>query len=355
MSTSTNKHVTLATIAEAVGVSRMTVSNAYNRPDQLSPALRERILETARELGYGGPDPVARTLKSGATGSVGVVLDYALTQAFTDAATVQFLHGVAAGCEEAARGMSLVPRIAGRDAALVGSALVDGFVVYCVPEDDPRWDAILARNLPFTRVDFDPDPTLSSVNVDDEGAARAVAEHLVALGHRRFGLVMSQDEPGATAAEAQQRFVYYVEAARLAGWRAGLEAAGIAWDEIPVAGSPGKGADVGRIAGGRLLDRVDRPTAIIALSDHLALGVLAAAAERGIAVPADLSVAGFDDIPAAAQSTPPLTTVHQPHHRKGAEAVRLLLAGGPAQNVLLPTELVVRASTGPAPRKESSP
>ena len=128
------KHVTLATIAEAVGVSRMTVSNAYNRPDQLSPALREKILETARELGYGGPDPVARTLKRGATGSVGVVLDYPLTTAFTDPATVQFLQGIAAGCEEAARGMSLVPRIEGRDAMLVGAALVDGFVPSCVPQ-----------------------------------------------------------------------------------------------------------------------------------------------------------------------------------------------------------------------------
>src|SRR4051794_6556675 len=240
MTAKTDKHPTLATIAEAVGVSRMTVSNAYNRPDQLSPALRERILETAKRLGYGGPDPVARTLKSGATGSVGVVLDYALTNAFSDPATVQFLHGVAAGCEEGARGLSLVPRISGLDAALVGAALVDGFVVYCVPEDDPRWDAILARNLPFVRVDFEPDPELPGVNIDDEGAAREVAEHLVALGHRRFGIVISQDAPDTTAAEAQKHVVYHVEAARLAGWRTALEAAGVDWSAIPVAGAPVK-------------------------------------------------------------------------------------------------------------------
>src|SRR3954447_21041917 len=133
--TATDRPPTLATLAQVLGVSRMTVSNAYNRPDQLSPALRERILQTAKRLGSGGagagaaarpagaPPPVARTLKSGATGSGGVVLDYALTDAFSDPATVQFLHGVAAGCEEGARGMSLVPRISGRDAALVASAL----------------------------------------------------------------------------------------------------------------------------------------------------------------------------------------------------------------------------------------
>src|SRR6185503_8410515 len=195
-----DRPVTLATIAEAVGVSRMTVSNAYNRPDQLSPALREKILAAASELGYGGPDPVARTLSRGQTGSIGVVLDYALTQAFTDPATVQFLHGVAAGCEEEARGMALVPRIEGRDADLVGAALVDGLVLYCVPPEDPRMDAVRARRLPYVGVDFAPDPDLTSVNIDDEAAARAIADHLVALGHRNFGLVLSLRDPGATAA-----------------------------------------------------------------------------------------------------------------------------------------------------------
>jgi DNA-binding LacI/PurR family transcriptional regulator len=332
-----DKPVTLATIAEAVGVSRMTVSNAYNRPDQLSPALRDRILAAAAQLGYGGPDPVARTLSRGQTGSIGVVLDYPLTRAFTDPATVQFLHGVGAGCEEAARGMALVPRIAGRDEALVGSALVDGFVLYCVPESDPRMDAVRARKLPYVRV-------------DDEGGARAIADHLVALGHRRFGIVLSSKDPGATAADAARSTIYHVEDARLAGWRAGLEAAGVDWSTVPVAGTTAAhGPENGRIAAGRLLDRADRPTAIIALSDQLALGVLQAATERGIAVPRDLSVAGFDDIPEAGLASPALTTIRQPHNRKGSEAVRLLLEGEPSGSVLLPTELVVRASTAPAP------
>src|ERR687892_677681 len=143
----TDRPVTLATIAEALGVSRMTVSNAYNRPDQLSPELRERVLEVARELGYPGPNPVARTLSRGETGSVGLVLDYPLTEAFTDPATVLFLHGVAAGCEERELGLSLVPRIADRDAELVRTALVDGFVLYCTPEGDPRLEAARERQL----------------------------------------------------------------------------------------------------------------------------------------------------------------------------------------------------------------
>ena len=135
---------------------------------------------------------------------------------------------------------------------------------------------------------------------------------------------------------------------RLDGWRASLEAAGIDWSTVPVATGPDKLGDAGRIAGARLLDRADRPTAIIALSDVLAIGILEAAAERGISVPGDLSVAGFDDVPEAAKADPPHH--HSPaHQRKGSEAVRLLLEGAEAESVLLPIELVVRASTAPAP------
>jgi DNA-binding LacI/PurR family transcriptional regulator len=341
--------VTLATVAEAVGVSRMTVSNAYNRPDQLSPELRDRVLEAAERLGYSGPNPVARTLSRGKTGSVGLVLDYPLTIAFTDPGTVQFLHGVAAGCEEAGLGLTLVPRIEGGGAMLIQNALVDGFVLYCIHPGDPRMDAVVARKLPFARVDFDAEPEMVDVNIDDEGGARMIAEHLTALGHRRIGIALPHGAPGETGAEARAAAWHHVTKSRLDGWRAGLEAAGIDWNAVPVAAGPDKLRAAGRIAGGRLLDRADRPTAIIALSDVLAIGVLEAAAERGISVPDDLSVAGFDDVPEAAAADPPLTTIRQPHRLKGSEAVRLLLEGPEAESVLLPIELVVRASTAPAP------
>jgi DNA-binding LacI/PurR family transcriptional regulator len=344
-----DRAVTLATVAEAVGVSRMTVSNAYNRPDQLSPELRERVLAAARGLGYSGPNPVARTLSRGKTGSVGLVLDYPLTIAFTDPGTVQFLHGVAAGCEEEALGLTLVPRIEGGGAALVQNALVDGFVLYCVHPGDPRMDVVLARKLPFARVDFDPEPGMLDVNIDDEAGARMVAEHLTGLGHRRIGIALPNDHRGATGPASRAVAWHHATTSRLDGWRAGLESAGIDWSTVPVATGPDKLREAGRVAGARLLDRADRPTAILAFSDVLAMGILEAAAERGIDVPGELSVAGFDDVPEAAATDPPLTTIRQPHQRKGFEAVRLLLEGPGAESVLLPIELVIRASTAPAP------
>jgi DNA-binding LacI/PurR family transcriptional regulator len=344
-----DRAVTLKTVAEAVGVSRMTVSNAYNRPDQLSPELRARVLEAAERLGYSGPSPIGRTLSRGKTGSVGLVFDFPLTIAFADPGTVQFLHGVAAGCEEQGLGLSIVPRIETGGAALVQRALVDGFVLYCIAPGDPRLDAVRARKLPYVRVDFDPEPTGLDVNIDDEAGARAIAEHLTALGHRRVAIVMPHEHPGATGPEAQLSAWQHVSTSRLEGWRAGLEAAGIDWSTVPVVGGPGKMAEAGRVAGGRLLDRADRPTAIIALSDVLAIGVLQAAAERGISVPGVLSVAGFDDVPEAAAATPPITTIRQPHQSKGSEAVRLLVEAPESESVVLPIELVVRASTAPAP------
>src|SRR3954465_15767812 len=110
----TTPRPTLATVAKALNVSRMTVSNAFNRPDQLSPELRARVLAKAQELGYSGPNPVARPLSMGRRGSLRMVLDAALTLACSEPAAVQLLHGVATVCEARELGMSLVPRIPGR-------------------------------------------------------------------------------------------------------------------------------------------------------------------------------------------------------------------------------------------------
>lgn len=328
----------------------MTVSNAYSRPDQLSPALRDRILAVAEGLGYAGPDPVARTLSRGQTGSVGLVVDYPLTLALTDPATLQLLHGVAAGCEEREMGLSLVPRIAGRDTELVHTALVDGLVVYSLPADDPRLEAVRARRLPYVLIDHEPVDGVQVVNVDDRGGARSQVEHLLALGHRRFGIALPWDTAGEIGPDAERSLRgYRAGSERLGGWREAIEAAGLDWSAVPAATGPALDRQTGRVAGARLLDRADRPTAIVAFADVVALGVMDAAAERGISVPGELSVIGFDDVIDASISEPPLSTIRQPHAEKGAAAIRLLLDGGPSDHVLLPTELVVRSSTAPAP------
>lgn len=350
-------------VAEELGVSSMTVSNAYSRPDQLSESLRERIFETAERLGYPGPDPVARSLRRQKTNLVGVLYSNPLSYAFDDAAQVLFLKGVAGVTEEAGMGLLLVPGSVGASpeerASAAVNAAVDGFVVYSMAEDHPLIEAALRRRLPTVIVDQPPREGVPFVGIDDESAAREMAHHLLELGHERFGIVSFGINAGDHLSQGfagpprQASATFPVTQARLAGYRATLEDAGLVWDEVPVYECPGSSKALGGEAAEALLSLAPRPTAILALSDQLALGVIEAAKERGLSVPEDLSVSGFDDVPEAATSAPPLTTVHQDHARKGALTGRLLVAQlheGNEEKIedtnLLPSRLVVRSSTG---------
>ena len=344
------QRVTLKRVAEEVGVSPMTVSNAFNRPDQLSPALRERILESARELGYPGPDPLARGLRRGQAGAIGVVSDTPLSYAFDDPAASAVIAGVCATAEEEGLGVLLVPP--GGPAPL-SSAVVDGVVVYSVAQGDPLLALAVARRLPAVVVDQPAGTGLPSVGIDDQAAAYAAARHLADLGHRRVAVVsFGLATDGRTGpADLMRRFnaTYAVSRARLAGYAKALAEAGVEWPAVPVYECAGSVRAAGRSAAGELLAAPEPPTAILATSDVLALGVLDAAADAGVDVPHDLSVVGLDDIPAAADAG--LTTIRQDHHAKGRLAAELLLAAlrdEPAKRPPpLPHELVVRTSTAP--------
>lgn len=348
---------TLADVARLVGVSRTTVSNAYNRPDQLSADLRDRILAAAEELGYPGPDPIARGLRRGRTGIVGLVYDEPLSYLFTDPAILMFMTGMASVWDDAGVSLALLPRLQADDAgvAVLGNAAVDGFVSICDVIGDARLEALTARRLPFVMVDGGANQGSCRVGIDELGGSEAAARHLVELGHRHLAVVALPRAPGAPGgpvdAAEPGRILWTVTAARLAGIRAGVEAAGLPWADVPVLAAPDvlSPRQAGRQLGGALLDRPRRPTGVVAMSDELAAGVLDAAAARGLDVPGELSVVGFDDTPTATSTTPNLTTVHQPLVEKGEIAARLLLDGAPETAIELPTGLVVRASTGPSP------
>jgi len=349
--------VTLQTIADALGVSRTTVSNAYNRPDQLNPELRRKVLETAAELGYAGPDPAARRLRSGRPGAIGLLFCDTLSRAFADPAAMLFLQGLVGQTEPAGLPLLLLagPQPDGGDVIdAVREAVVDSFVVYSLPEDHPQVNAALERRVPVVVVDEPRLPGRSYIGVDDRGGARRAAEHLAELGHRRFGIislrVIDDDHPGGRLdPERYAGVTYSITRERLEGYREAIEAAGIDWSAVPIEECPASGAADGAVAARALLADEPRPTAILASSDLLAFGVLGVARELGIDVPGELSVVGFDDVPGAAYSVPPLTTVRQPLEEKGAAAGRVVLErpDDPTE-LLLPTELVVRQSSAPA-------
>ena len=154
MSAMPRRRATLASLAAELKVSRTTISNAYNRPDQLSDALRERVLATAKRLGYPGPDPVARSLRTRWAGAVGLMITEPLTYSFSDPAALDFVAGLAESCEEFGQGLLLVAVGPNRDVAdgtaSVLAAGVDGFVVYSACDDDPYLQVVLQRRLPVS-------------------------------------------------------------------------------------------------------------------------------------------------------------------------------------------------------------
>ncbi len=334
--------VTLQSIADRVGVSRMTVSNAFSRPDQLSAELRARILAAADELGYVGPDPAARALARGRTGSVGMVINDLLSEAFSDPIAAEFFASVADTLADNGLALTLLSRsrddyVPSRDVAM------DGALLYICEPDSVDLDWLDRRGLPQVAIDQDKRGHVPGVNVDDLGGARAAAQHLVDLGHRRIGILNLASDSGADSAS-------YPATRRMAGWREALDAAGV---EPTVVTATYRPTTAAQAAAHELLERDDRPTAVLCFSDAFALGVVRAAEELGLAVPGDVSVVGFDDSPAAAVARPALTTVRQDVARKGALAVASLLAAMGREDapgdVLLPTELVVRASSAPPP------
>jgi DNA-binding LacI/PurR family transcriptional regulator len=337
--------VTLQSIADEVGVSRMTVSNAFSRPDQLSADLRTRILDAAGRLGYVGPDPAARALARGRVGSVGLLLNGALSEAFEDQVSAEFVAAVAD--ELARRGLALTvltpPK--GEDFVPARDVAIDGALVYTCEPQSAGVEWLSRRTLPVVAVDQDLGVDVPGIRVDDRSGARQGARHLLDLGHRRIGiLALGTRSEGDRLTESAS----YPSRERMAGWTETLADAGV---EPLVVRAPYEPHNAADRAARELLATGDI-TAVLCFSDVFAQSVVRVAEELGRRIPDDLSVVGYDDSPLASTSRPTLTTVQQDVTAKGHLAAGMLadvLDGQPARSQLLPATLVVRGSTGPAP------
>jgi DNA-binding LacI/PurR family transcriptional regulator len=351
--------VTLQTIADRVGVSRMTVSNAFSRPDQLSATLREQILAVAEELGYAGPDPAARALASGSAGTVGILLSDVLGEALTDEIAMSFLASIADELAPTGRAMTLVSAAAKDDLVPARDVAMDGALVYSCDPDSTAVGWLLRRHIPLVFVDQAPAAGIPSVNVDDRGGACGAARHIVELGHREVGIVTAGfGGQHGTLAQPLAGVTAYPERQRLLGWLDALTPAGIT--PTVVRERHGRQHAAGYAATTTLLDRDRPPTAILCFSDALARGVIDALVDAGRAVPGDVSVVGFDDNPLGRRTRPALTTVRQDVQDKGRQATAALLTAldrrgaersRRGRHLVLPTELVIRDSTAPPPQR----
>ncbi len=350
--TELRRRPSLASIAAELGVSTATVSNTYNRPERVSADVRGKVLAAAAKQGYAGPDPAARQLRRGRTDTVGLLLPAEIGYAFRDPATAAFLEGLAGACAQASQNLLLVCSPAGDDdGTQVAHAVVDGFVIYGVAADDPRVRRVAERAGPCVVVDAPLEMAGADwVGPDDGAASRVLAETLIASGHRRIGVISYSlgGSPYSGAAESGRvdRVPGSAALQRIGGIRAALSAGGVG--ELPVEERPENSAAAGADALHALLTRRPDLTAVCALSDVLAFGALTAARQRGLRIPHDLTVTGFDDVPEAARAG--LTTVAQPHIEKGRIAGQLLFSQGPSRaprRHTLQTVLQMRATSGP--------
>lgn len=345
--------VTLQTIADRVGVSRTTVSNAFSRPDQLSAQLRDRIHEVATELGYAGPDPVARSLRSGQVGAIGVLLTESLGYTLRDPYTASLLTGLAEATGAADNGLLLVPLPPGRAAGeVVRNAVVDGFVLFNLPRGHPAVPLVRSRSQPLVTVDGPRLEGVPMVSIDDRAAAAELAGRVYAAGHRRVLVltfrVVDDDRTGVVDDDRIAAATYEVSRQRVLGVRAAADRAGVDPADVVIVEVAENRPDVARHTVRQALAGDPSPTAVIALSDRLALDVMTELADAGRRVPADVSVTGYDDIEAAAGVG--LTTVRQSALDKGRVAAQILTGDRAATDVTLPYELQLRRTLGPAPR-----
>jgi DNA-binding LacI/PurR family transcriptional regulator len=338
---------TLKDVAQLVGVSHTTVSNAFSRPDQLSPQLREHILAAARSLNYPGPNPAARMLRTGFAGTIALVYADPLHHAFQDPATSAFVSGVAEACAQKNLGLLLLQG-GGTSLQTIHRAAVDGLIVYSMSKDGETFIAIADRGLPMVIVDQPLIPKIPFVGIDDRAAARACAQHLKDLGHERFAIVtfqLGRDEHcGYVDKKRLESISFEVPRRRIEGYLDVL-APSQSHVSVKVWECVRSDEEGGRLAAESLFREEPRPTAILATSDRLAIGILEVARAHRLRVPEELAVVGFDDIPAATIISPKLTTVHQPMAEKGLVAVSSLLSEKAPPRITLTTKLMIREST----------
>ncbi|MDE1149875.1 MAG: LacI family DNA-binding transcriptional regulator [Azospirillaceae bacterium] len=337
---------TIIDVARQSGVSIKTVSRVLNGEPYVNRATLDRVTQAIKDLGY-QPNMSARTLAGKRS--------YLLAHLYGDPAgpyTMEIQAGLLNRCR--ALGYHLLIEeidyrgddVEQRVRAVLDWLRPDGVVLTAPITDNPAVLSVLAgKSVPVVRVTPEPGGEVSSsVWIDERQAAAAMTRHLLALGHRRIGLIKGPGNHAATDRRHQ-------------GYHDALAEVGIAEDPALVE----QGAFTFPSAlpcADRLLGLSDRPTAIFACNDEMAAGVIVAAQARGLKLPDDLSVAGFDDCPIASMTWPALTTVRQPMKQLGEEAADLLIArlterrnNGAVPHRLVPHEMVVRASTAPTPAR----
>ncbi|HEX5689805.1 MAG TPA: LacI family DNA-binding transcriptional regulator [Roseiflexaceae bacterium] len=332
---------TIDDVAKIAGVSPATVSKVLNNRSYVSADTRARVQQVIAETGF-IPSQRARGLSKQRSYILGLLIPYTPDQLFADPHLLECMRGIEDLTNAHDYNLLLSTARAPAEAAAAGvrllrSDVIDGAVVLETSDLQPFTEALSQQQAPMVVIGYARGRTTRAVHADDYGGAVQAVRHLLELGHRRIGVVGSVLRPFAIEE-------------RLRGVRDALAEAGLSLDQQLLVEGDFTSAS-GERAGHTLLDLPAPPSAVFALNDRMAIGVIRAASSRGLTVPADLSVIGFDDIPLATLLTPPLTTVRQPGFALGQAAAKIIFAlldgREPGPPPVIPTEFIIRETTGP--------
>ncbi|HEX6385334.1 MAG TPA: LacI family DNA-binding transcriptional regulator [Anaerolineae bacterium] len=339
------RRVTSRDVAKRVGVSRTTVSFVLNNVvgSNISKETRRRVLAAAEELGY-VPHAAAQALAGQRTRIIGLVFPRSYHHLPTHFFLLQILDGLLDVVQQ--NGLRLLIDSLGESNGkqsylnLVRAKRIDGLIVLDPRSDNPALHALAQEGFPLVLIGDLSGADICSVDVDNRTASSVAVKHLLSLGHSRIGCITNAPLAG-----------YRVTEERLLGYRDALDAAGIAFDETLVRyGEYTPESGFSRM--NSLLDEARPwPTAVFVASDVVAFGAMAAIQQRGLKIPDDIALVGYDDVPLARFVNPPLTTVRLPASEQGRRAGELLLdlvlkRPRHGRRILLATELIVRASSG---------
>jgi alanine racemase len=336
------KRATISDVAEKAGVSTTAVSFAFNNPDQIAEETAVRIHAVAEELGY-SPNPIARAMHSSSTGVIGLLVPMSLIESWESPFIYQFMKGIVKVCDKYALGVLTVSPYENSVLKASQRAPVDGFIVLGLDEVHWEIEPLRRRRIPFVIVDGESIST-SEVNIDDEQGAHLSANFLLERGHTNI-MIMTFEKPVPYHAD---NVLYGVGGRRIRGIQRAFAEHDLpfSFDLTVQSATSVEGGYQSFLAAWQA---GFHPSAVIALSDAMAIGAMKASMELGLRIPEDLEVIGFDDIEMASTCNPPLTTVHQPIEEKGRIAAQLLvdaLQGKTiVERVLLQSSLVIRGST----------
>jgi DNA-binding LacI/PurR family transcriptional regulator len=331
---------TLSDVAKLAGVSTATVSKVLSNTPYFTEETRQKVMRAIDELGY-SPNLPARALASGKTEIIGVVFPYVYDPLFTDPFVLYMLQGIEAACHERGYNMLLsTPHLTptGPDdhyLRLVQSRYLDGIIALDNVPMASVLEPVHKRGMPCVAIGYH--STRYYVRTDDYRGGVQSMKYLIDLGHQSIGIV--------SISETLNFSVSY----RLSGMQDAATACGIDFDRLPTAHGDFS-IDSGAAAAAELLNHHPTLTALVCLNDRMAMGAIQYIRSLGKRVPEDISVIGFDDIPAAASFAPPLTTISNQAPVLGQAAAQLLfdlLDGKDAESSVIATQLIVRESTAP--------